>query len=249
MPLTVCPICERVVPDAAVGCLECREAPEASPDQPVNEPDAASVGSVGRREVLLVAAALVASGAITLTLLSARGKVPVDVPVPRAVTASGFAGPSVEAGPRPHGATWTDNSDAWVGGDRHGIALELAARNETPVWMRRVRPLLIVRCANRRTDVFVFTDSAAAMEQQDEDHAVKVTLDDEPDRTERWPDSASHDALFAPDGAAFVRQLGRARTLRFAYTPHNAAPVVAQFNVVGLSEHLTPADARCTAGR
>ena len=260
MPLIVCPTCDRLISDAEHGCLECgetpdssdaglRETPDASKDEGLNEIEAAPAGGVGRREVLMVAGALLASAAITLTLLSARGKVPTAVPVPRTVAASGFAGASAETVVPSGGARWTPNSEAWVGADRKGTALELPARNETKVWMRTVRPLLVVRCVNHRTDVFVFTDSAAAMEKQDEDHSVKVALDGEPERTERWPDSASHDALFAPDGPGFLQQLGRARILRFSYTPHNAAPVVALFDVAGLAERLPPVAARCSGGK
>jgi hypothetical protein len=111
--------------------------------------------------------------------------------------------------------------------------------------MRNVRPLLVVRCLARRMDVFVFTDSAAAMEAQDADHAVRIAFDDGPERTERWPDSEAHDALFAPDARALAQQLIRARTMRFGYTPHNAAPVSALFDVAGLAERISPAAAQC----
>ena len=67
------------------------------------------------------------------------------------------------------------------------------------IWMNQVRPMLIVRCVSKSPEVFVLTGSAIKMEAQTEDHTVSFSFDDEPDRTERWPDSAEHDALFAPD--------------------------------------------------
>jgi hypothetical protein len=142
-------------------------------------------------------------------------------------------------------AGWVDNRDVWLGGARKGIALEVAARNETPIWMRTVRPLLVVRCADSRAEVFVFTDSAAAMEPQDGDHTVRVAFDGGGERSERWPDSASHDALFAPDGARLLDELGRAQTLTFGYTPHNSPPVVARFDVRGLRDRLGAAATHC----
>jgi hypothetical protein len=33
--------------------------------------------------------------------------------------------------------------------------------------------------------------------------------------------------------------------MRFGYTPHNAAPVSAQFDVAGLAERISPAAAQC----
>jgi hypothetical protein len=142
-------------------------------------------------------------------------------------------------------AGWVDNRDVWLGGARKGIALEVAARNETPIWMRTVRPLLVVRCADSRAEVFVFTDSAAAMEPQDGDHTVRVAFDGGGERSERWPDSASHDALFAPDGARLLDELGRAQAFTFGYTPHNSAPVVARFDVGGLRDRLGAAAKHC----
>jgi hypothetical protein len=64
--------------------------------------------------------------------------------------------------------------------------------------MNYVRPLLVVRCM-KKTEAFVYTGSALRIEPNTEDHTVSFRFDDEPARTERWPDSAEHDALFAPD--------------------------------------------------
>jgi hypothetical protein len=193
----------------------------------------------------MILVALIGSGALTLTLLSARGSATAPAatanktsPAPEAPTPSTAATAAAAPG-------WTENAKLWAANDRKGIAFELPARDETQVWMKKVRPLLVVRCAARRIDVFVFTDSAAAMEAQDEDHTVQVALDGEAARTERWPDSVSHDALFVPDGASFVRQLSRAKTMQFGYTPHNAAPVVAHFDVSGLADRIARASAQC----
>ena len=60
-----------------------------------------------------------------------------------------------------------------------------------------------------------------------------------------WPDSAGHDALFAPYGAAFARRLAAARTMRFRFTPHNPQPAVARFSVAGLEPLLAQAAKEC----
>ena len=83
----------------------------------------------------------------------------------------------------------------------------------------------MVRCLAHKADAFVFTDSPARIEPEDENHTVRVAFDDEPDATQRWMDSEEHDALFAPDGAAFARRLAQSAHLRFGFTPHNAPPV------------------------
>ena len=97
----------------------------------------------------------------------------------------------------------------------------------------------------RGPEVFVVTESAMKIEPQSDDHTVTFGFDNEPTASERWPDSEEHDALFARDGAAFADRIMRAETLRFGFTPHNAAPVVAQFNVTGLRPLLEPAAREC----
>ena len=219
-------------------------APDDSSKAPETDPALEPAAErLGGRQLMMVAAVLVGSGAFMIGVLNARGGASPDharTPAP-AATASTAA---VEAS-LPPSRGWIENSAAWTVGLRRSIAFELAARNETPVWMRTVRPMLVVRCVKGRTDAFVVTDSPAAMEPQDEDHTVRISFDREDGRTERWPDSTEHDALVAPDGAAFTARLVHGRTLRFGYTPHNASPVVAHFDVRGLADKLAGARAAC----
>ncbi len=111
--------------------------------------------------------------------------------------------------------------------------------------MNYVRPLLVVRCMSRKTEAFVYTGSALRIEPNTEDHTVSFRFDDEPAHPEHWPDSAEHDALFAPDPVAFTRQVMNAHTLRFGYTPHNAETVEAVFELKGLSELFGPSAKDC----
>jgi hypothetical protein len=196
----------------------------------------ASGRRLGRRELLVILVAVVGGGIITFALISTRGPA---AEVAAARVEAPARKPSAPSAPPAAAATqkWgSDNRAHWLGNERHAAAFELPAENTVPIWMNQVRPMLVVRCAAKRTEVFVSTGSALMMEPNTEDHTVTFRFDDEPERTERWPDSADHDALFTPDGAAFARRVISARTMRFGYTPHNAAPVVARFEVSGLGE-------------
>ena len=248
--MEVCSRCERNIPDEGVLCPNCSpwEPPPGAAGEPAEEVPTAGA-AVGRRQLLLIAAAVIGGGVITVAALrgGAAGPAPTTPAVDatrRAASVTTAVAPEPDEPAAPP-ATWLDNGLMWLGSSQKGIALELAARNETPVWMRTVRPLLVVRCVGRRTDVFVFTDSAIAMEAQDPDHTVRIRLDDGPDRVERWPDSSSHDALFAPDGRALLSELSGARVMTFGYTPHNSAPVTAHFDVAGLRERLGSAARHC----
>jgi hypothetical protein len=142
--------------------------------------------------------------------------------------------PISESAPSP---TWVGARRAtWARDGSKTIAFELAARKDVGVWMKSVQPLLIVRCLSRTTEVFVATGSAASIEPQDGSHAVHIQFDDAEPVAESWSDSTSSQELYAPDGVALARRLARARTLRFGFTPYNAAPVVAEFDVRGFDQ-------------
>ncbi len=214
-----------------------QQAPATSPAAP--EPKGPSVG-----HVLAIAAAVAGGGLVTLLVMTTR---------PAAREDSHAGSPAAAAAARPAAArpgaptpVWSSRNQArWITNARRNAAFELEANMPVAVWMKQVRPTLVVRCMDKRTDVFVYTDSAARIEEQDENHTVRVAFDDEAGAHERWPDSVEHDALFAPDGKAMAARLVAARQLRFTFSPHNAAPVTATFEVAGLGELLAPIAKRC----
>lgn len=128
---------------------------------------------------------------------------------------------------------WTGNRQTrWARDGSRTVTYQLSAQHDVPVWMKRVTPLLAVRCLSGRTDVYVVTESSATIESDDR-HTVHFAFDDAPDAAESWEESADGQALFAPDGKSFARKIAGARTLRFGFTPYNAAPVVVDFDVSG----------------
>jgi hypothetical protein len=198
-----------------------------------------------RPALLLVAAAAIMGGLIVLALLRTPG-----IPVSNAAAAEPEPVPpapvlAVEAPPAVTGRWSTLNRTQWLGRGNKGVVFDLAAENTVGVWMRNVRPVLVVRCVSGSTEAFVFTQSAARIEPGTDEHTVTLGFDDDEAITGRWPDSIEHDALFAPDGAALAKQLFGARSMRFGFTPHNAAPVVAHFHVEGLEELLRPSAREC----
>jgi hypothetical protein len=199
---------------------------------------------LGRRELMIVAGALVVGSAITFALGGSRGGTAPTVPT--ANRASAKAAAAAAAAPAPvFTQTWSSARHAyWTANQRHTAAFELPAENTVAIWMNYVRPILVVRCMNKRTETFVYTGSALKIEPNTEDHTVNFHFDGEAASSEHWPDSAEHDALFSPDGAAFAQRVLAAKSFRFGYTPHNAEPVEAQFHVDGLAAHIDPAVAK-----
>lgn len=210
----------------------------STPAEPASAAPEAKRDSLGSVHLLIIGAALIGSGALMITVLSARTGTAVVEPSVSARPVSTPARPAVDSGAADMGGGWIENTDQWTPRTRRRVAFELPATSETPVWMKNVRPLLVVRCVQGQIESFVFTDSPAVMEPQDEDHSVRLWFDEGAPQTDRWPDSSAHDALFAPDGALFTARLMQAQTFRFGYNPHNAAPVVAKFQVAGLREKV-----------
>ena len=130
--------------------------------------------------------------------------------------------------------TWVCSRQAtWSNDGSKTISFELKSTHDVNVWMARVRPLLIVRCLYRTTEVFVATQASASIEGQSGSHTVRLTIDNEPELVQQWTDSVSGRELFAPNGVDLARRLARAELLRFSFTPYNAKPVTADFVVSG----------------
>ena len=125
------------------------------------------------------------------------------------------------------------------------VAFELPAEEDVRVWMKRVRPLLVVRCLSKNTEVFIVTSSAASFEKNAGRHTVHVGFDGTDQSAEQWEDSVDSQQLFAPDGEGMARRIAEARTMTFRFTPFNASPVTAQFNVAGFDEHLQAVAKTC----
>ena len=192
-----------------------------------------------RRELLTVAAAAFLTSAGVLLLIvwvvGSRAAPPASHPPDEAKVAAADSDSELlpRSAPTPK---WVGSKRAsWAHDGSKTIAFELQADNDVPVWMTRRMPVLVVRCLSRRTDVFVVTGSTS-FESKANSHTVSVWFDDGAEMVQEWSGSESSQELFAPDGVAFARRLGRARTMRFGFTPFNASPVVASFHVGGFDQ-------------
>ena len=139
-----------------------------------------------------------------------------------------------ESSPEP---TWTGARKAtWAYDGSKTIAFQLQATHDVSVWMSRARPVLVVKCLSRSTQVFVILGSSTTFEEDAFKRTVRVQWDDGAEMGQQWQASESGQELFAPDGIAFVRQLARTNRLRFGFTPFNAQPVTVEFAVQGFDQ-------------
>jgi hypothetical protein len=99
--------------------------------------------------------------------------------------------------------------------------------------MSRARPVLVVRCLSRATQVFVAIGTSANFEEDAYRRTIRLQWDDGAETTQQWETSESGQELFAPDSVALVGQLAHAQRLRFGFTPFNAQPATVEFVVGG----------------
>jgi hypothetical protein len=212
---------------------------------------------MGTRQLAMVGGGVIAAGALIFTILGMRGAASPEPAAAPAPVRRAPANTAARSKPAPAAAVkpvkvdadaprWSRVNDGrWVGTRGQTAAFELPATGRVHVWMRDVTPVLVVRCEKGNAEAFVYTQSAARMEPQDGDHTVQVSFDGAGASSERWPDSAEHDALFARNPQEFTRQMTQSRTLQFGFTPHNAEPIVATFVLDGLEPLLASSAKQC----
>jgi type VI secretion system protein VasI len=160
--------------------------------------------------------------------------------VSRRATAAGIAAAL------PAGGKWLPLQNTSAMDDSNGVSFNLDAENEIVGWLKQKTPTLVVRCKEKATNVYMVTGMAASVEGGDlEGHTVRVRFDDAPAQRQRWSQSTDNEALFAPGAAQMARKIAKGKTLRLEFTPFNASPVVATFDVLGFEQYIGRLAAAC----
>ena len=149
--------------------------------------------------------------------------------------------------------------------DSRTVALSLDSDNSVHGPLGDKRPTLIIRCQDKKTKVYVVTGMAASVEEgydggPSHEHKVELRLDSNTARYEFWNESAADDALFADSEAYGMRskieypagplvllakELAKAKTLAFQFTPFNGSPQVATFDLRGVQTHIVRVAEAC----
>ncbi len=221
---------------AAPAAIESATSAASAAESTASRQAAPAARTKGRSLALVGGAGVLACVMAMVVLQSLQ---PAASPQPDAATrpsppAPVAPAPVVESMPVP---TWVGKRQAsWANDGSKTISFELQATRDVNVWMARVRPVLVVRCLYRTTEVFVATQSAASIEGQAGSHTVRLQVDDDQEVTQQWTDSVSGQELFSPNSVAFARRLASAERLRFSFTPYNAQPVTSEFSVQGFDK-------------
>lgn len=122
------------------------------------------------------------------------------------------------------------------------------------------RPTLIIRCKEKKTEVYVVTGMPASIEtyfsgEMKNYHTVRIRLDQGEAFQTAWVESDDHKALFlfslsiAPftyhDEIPFAKQLAGASTLTMEFTPFDSTPTIVRFDLRGGKDHLGKVGEAC----
>jgi hypothetical protein len=132
--------------------------------------------------------------------------------------------------------------------DSKGVFFALSAENTIEGWLEKERPDLVVRCREGKTDVYMMTRMFASTEFDAHDlngHTVRIRFDEQPVQQQRWTESTDKKALFAADAIQIAKNLAKAKVFRVEFTPFNASPAVATFDVTGFDTHIEKIAAAC----
>ena len=131
--------------------------------------------------------------------------------------------------------------------DSQNVYMILEAEEEVDVrgWgWGATRPRLVVYCKENKTNVYIDYNSSLGFI---EDYITVLTrFDRHPAQENRWGLSTDKEAIFAPEGVPWAREIAGAQKLFVRFTPSGERPVSATFNLVGSAEAMRPLREACS---
>jgi len=116
------------------------------------------------------------------------------------------------------------------------VTLLLGAESEIHTRGNPVRPTLMVRCTEGRTELGVYTGPYQPSETHRQ--SVRYRLDRSAPVVAEWNESQGYRALFHPHPRFLLFDLAITRVMLFEFTDYEGTRVLVRFPTAGLREHL-----------
>jgi len=126
------------------------------------------------------------------------------------------------------------------------VTLLLRAQSELRSRGEPIRPILIIRCAEGRTELGVYT--GPYQPSGDQTHTVRFRLDRGRAVLAEWSESQGNRAVFHPNPRLILYDLMITKLMLFEYSNYEGARVIARFATEGLDEHLPRVAEACGWG-
>jgi type VI secretion system protein VasI len=122
------------------------------------------------------------------------------------------------------------------------IHLSLEAENEVVNYFMKTNPTLIIRCREKKTEMYIwFGPMIGGLYSA----RVKYRLDKHKPIRGRWGVSTDHKAIFISRPIRFIKKLMKHERLIVQANRFQGGPLVAIFNVSGLSMAIKPVQKAC----
>jgi len=155
------------------------------------------------------------------------------------------ARPGAASTPNPNGK-WNLSTEASAVDDSKTAVLVLPAENEITGWLAEQRPQLVVRCKERKTEAYITTGMAPAVESGNYEGAtVLLRLDKDKAFTLNASKSTDSKALFLPGAVGLIKRMLPHQQMLFRFTPFNASPQEVTFDIRGLDKAIVPLQQAC----
>jgi type VI secretion system protein VasI len=126
--------------------------------------------------------------------------------------------------------------------DSINVYLTLVADDSVKSGYNTVTPILFVRCAENKTDVYLAWDLFLGTDET----RMLTRFDDEKAEKNTWSISTDHKAaFFRGSDVDFSKTLMKHEKLLVQITPYGENPVMATFEIRGLSDAIKPLRAAC----
>ena len=126
--------------------------------------------------------------------------------------------------------------------DSINVMLAVRAEREVRSGYRTATPTLVIRCSEGKTNVYITWSLYLGIGTTE----MLTRLDKEAATTDTWDISTDDKAVFVRGSdIGFAKKLMRHHTLLAQITPYSESPVMATFEVGGLSEAIKPLREAC----
>lgn len=125
------------------------------------------------------------------------------------------------------------------------VSMSLLSQGQIQGWLESQQPSLVIRCQENKTEVYVVTGTAASVEYGADTHTVRLRFDEGKPITQHWSASTDSKALFAPHAIPLAKQLDNHSRFTFEFTPFNANPAIAVFELDGIDKHIGKVKSTC----
>jgi hypothetical protein len=156
-----------------------------------------------------------------------------DVRQQRDASANSAASPSVVSG------GWHVSQQANAMDATKEAYVSLDASNEIEGVIGSYKPTLTIQCRKRKPDVVIALGNQVQSDGSDYNtYSVRVKFDGAKPAAQRWIRATSGEALYSPNPTQFVKELSKANTFLFEFTPFERSATVVTFSVPGLKKEL-----------